>query len=737
MPLGERMFHRGRSKISGLARLGLLASISAVCVIAVCVIAVCTIAACGRSTPYPPDDAKAAGLTVGDFPQASADLFKPMDGGIELDADEIKGRNTWILWTAGNQVFWDRLATEGYGIIDLLKTLDSRKRPQRFQEMGLVNEPGFQMAGQPDEHGLWLDKRNAPAPAGVDERIYGRSSGVIGFRIYPNPNFGEEARKRWNADRYYADPSYFGDRTLVRPYRVGVTCGLCHVGPHPLNPPADPENPRWENLASAIGNQYFREGKVFAVHSQAGSFLWEMLNAQPPGTSDTSRTASDHINNPNAMNAIFDLDARLAVAAEETMAGGALDLPGGRRRRVPHILKDGADSVGVAGAAMRVYVNEGLYSQQWLTDHDLLLGLRPQRPFSVANAFRNSVYWQATYERMDNLAKFFKRARPLYLEDAPGGSAYITKDPALMDRGKVVFAERCAECHSSKQPPADVAPRSAVGKQWYRESVMRPDFRTGNFLSNDRRYPLSRIKTNTCRALATNATAGHIWESFSSETYKTLGSVGTLEMFDPADDPRSYSFKAPAGGPGYYRPPSLLSMWSSAPFLHNNSVGLFTGDPSVAGRIRAFNDAIEKLLWPAKRRGKASIATTTRPSFIRVPESVVPDRLKPLCRNGVLEIGPIPQGMPINLLANLEPSVENLLTIIPTLNAALAEAAAKRIGTDGPMPRPLNDALPRSLVAALMSASNCPDLIEDHGHEFGANLSDTDKRALIEFLKTL
>jgi len=88
--------------------------------------------ACGRSPQFPPDDAKAAGLTAADFPQAAADVFKEMDGGIPLGEDEIRGRNTWILWTAGNQVFWDRLAREGYGIVDLLKTLDSRRRPNRF-----------------------------------------------------------------------------------------------------------------------------------------------------------------------------------------------------------------------------------------------------------------------------------------------------------------------------------------------------------------------------------------------------------------------------------------------------------------------------------------------------------------------------------------------------------------------------------------------------------------------------
>src|SRR5712692_3918721 len=300
---------------------------------------------CSRSPQVPSDDAKAAGLTAADFPETSAGVFQRMDGGIQLTEGEIKGRNTWLLWTAGNQVFWDRIAREGYGLVDLLKTLDSRKRPNRFTELGLINEPGFRMAGQPDEHGLWLDQRVGAAPPGVDEKIYGRSSGVMGFRIYPNQSFDGGAKTRWNPDRYYNDRGYAADPNLVRPYRVGVTCGLCHVGPNPLNPPADPENPKWGNLVSAIGNQYFREGRVFAFDSQPGSFLWEMLNAQPPGTSDTSRPANDHINNPNAINAICLLDARIAEGAEERIAGGALALPGGEMRKVPHILKAGADSV--------------------------------------------------------------------------------------------------------------------------------------------------------------------------------------------------------------------------------------------------------------------------------------------------------------------------------------------------------------------------------------------------------
>ena len=42
----------------------------------------------------------------------------------------------------------------------------------------------------------------------------------------------------------------------------------------------------------------------------------------------------------------------------------------------------------------------------------------------------------------------------------------------------------------------------------------------------------------------------------------------------------------------------------------------------------------------------------------------------------------------------------------------------------------------KELVPALMDASKCPDLVEDRGHEFGKELPDEDKRALIEFLKT-
>src|SRR5207248_7032205 len=93
------------------------------------------LASCKKNEPI--DEAKAAGLTTSDFPQLTADIFKPMDGGIDLSPEEIMGRNTWNLWSGGNQHFWNRTAQDSYGLMDLLKMLDNRKyvRGERFKTL--------------------------------------------------------------------------------------------------------------------------------------------------------------------------------------------------------------------------------------------------------------------------------------------------------------------------------------------------------------------------------------------------------------------------------------------------------------------------------------------------------------------------------------------------------------------------------------------------------------------------
>lgn len=689
---------------------------------------------CGRQTYE--DEAKKEGLSPSDFPQIAADIFKPMDGGIELSPEEIMGRNTWNLWSGGNQRFWDHTARDSFGLMDLLKMLDNRKYPRgdRFKTLGLVNEPGFRAATKPDQYGLWLDEQVEPEPAKIDEKVYGKPSGVLGFRLFPNPEFDEAARKKWDGAKFMDDPHYFSNNQLVRPYRVGVACGACHISPHPSNPPADPENPRWENLASAIGNQYIREGKVFAPNVEKGGFFYEELAAQPPGTSDTSRIATDHINNPNAINAIFLLAERERIATEEKMAGGTLALPGEKAdMAVPHILKDGADSIGVPGATIRVYINIGMFSEYWLSRHNRLIGLTDQKPFEISYAREHSVFWRATEERLANVAAFFRRLQPFKLADAPGGASNITTDEAVLNRGKLVFANSCAYCHSSKQPPAGIDPQSGDGKAWFRAAVMQPDFLENNFLSNDKRYPLSKIQTNSARALGTNAMPGHIWDNFSSQTYKELPLPEEVEVYNPFNETQPIKFtpKSKHTGPGFYRVPSLVSVWSSAPFLHTNALGKFTGDPSVAGRLEAYNDAAEKLLWPEKRLGKGSIWRTQNECNLHLRKEFVPQALRALAdKDGWLKLGPIPKGTPVNLLANLEPDFGQLTTLTTTLSKALIAIHAKNLS-----PEQARDELVKT-VPQLLAANKCPDFIEDEGHYFGTDLPDEDKRALVEYMKT-
>lgn len=590
-----------------------------------------------------------------------------------LTEAENRGRCTWYLWTGGNEKFYRTMSLKTDGALDLLKLIDSRQH-DRFNRLGAVNDPGCEQATEPDEYGLWLDKCKDP-----------HSTGIIGMRKFENPNF---VPAQWDAQKYSQDP------TIEPPYRIGLSCAICHVAFNPLNPPKDTEKPRWENLVSALGNQYIEEGKLFANNLKPDNFVWQVINAQPPGTSDTSRIGNDHINNPNVINAIFNLSDR--PKHEEVMNDG-------QKQAVNHILKDGADSIGVANASLRVYVNIGTCSDYWLTLHEPLLGRTPQRPFDINKARKECVDWRKTEARMADAEAFLKTLTPMHLKDAPGGEAILTKNESVLERGKVAFASSCAQCHSSKQPPADIAIDSDKAKQWYLDSVRSADFLDHNFLSDDKRYPITLIGTNAARALGTNATYGHIWEQFSSKTYKELPSPGKLTLDNPFDKSQPIQFNVPAGGLGYYRTPTLVSVWATAPLLHNNSLGEYNKDPSVEGRVAAYTDAMEKLLWPEKREG--IINNTTQNSTLALPVG--------------LKV-PIPKGTPINLLANI--SIRDAISQFDIRNAL--KDLKPEGGPKGKLER------------VLLRANQAPDFVEDKGHTFGSELPDEDKRALIEFMKT-
>ena len=269
------------------------------------------------------DEAKAQGKTVADFPADDFDYFKDMDqrpdGGalkpLALGADEIKGRNSWMMWCAGNDLFWDYLANHSHGFMDLLKLCEFGPHDQfgrkRWAPAGLSIEPGTKVPDKPDEFGLYLRQPEDASARQPDPKVYGRSSGIVGLRLFPNPKFDAQARKAWDPVKYFKDPGYYGNPALVRPYRVGMACAFCHASAHPLNPPANPEAPKWENLSTTIGAQYLRIRAVVGNLLKQDNIVYHILDSQLPGTVDTSLVASDQLNNPAAMNALFDLPARL------------------------------------------------------------------------------------------------------------------------------------------------------------------------------------------------------------------------------------------------------------------------------------------------------------------------------------------------------------------------------------------------------------------------------------------
>lgn len=561
---------------------------------------------------------------------------------------------------------------------------------------------------------------------GLDPGIYGYPSGLFGLRLWLNPDFfadspdAKRAREYWKErvektnGRYYTEWEIHSDPKLVRPFRVSMSCGFCHIGPHPLDPPANPEEPEWENLSGVIGGQYWDPQPTFGNLLDRPQFLHHFLRSQAPGTVDTSLISTDHINNTNVINAIFDVPARLERASkkpterlsEVSQTLKSLEGDGGKPdRHFPMVLFPGEDSVGVFGALARVPINIGVFSEQWARSDNPVVGFTPQRPFPITSARKNSVYWNVNEKyRVGYMADFFllghghrvpKSTEPMKLMNAGlrGRDELGHDTPEKRVRGREVFVQNCAICHSSKQPDAftlrftrdepvggwtaatiDERDKDAQGNLIYRlpaeyqnwEPFKRSpayahylsrlralpglkgappngsvdaedEFFEDNFLSNELRIPVTLVGTYSGRAMATNAMRGQVWDNFSSESFKELESVGPIRYFNPYVADKgvrkdewgtndSYSDGRERGGPGYYRPASLISLWATAPYFHNNALGMYTHDPSVDGRLRAFDDGIRKLLWKDRRPQYATDPDGERhphPGDLRIEKSSV------------------------------------------------------------------------------------------------------------------
>ena len=71
------------------------------------------------------DEAMRAGVPASSFEAAADHYFDGMDPGVKLSEAEIKGRNMWLVWTGGNDRFWDTIIKNSFGTFDLLKTISS------------------------------------------------------------------------------------------------------------------------------------------------------------------------------------------------------------------------------------------------------------------------------------------------------------------------------------------------------------------------------------------------------------------------------------------------------------------------------------------------------------------------------------------------------------------------------------------------------------------------------------
>ena len=286
------------------------------------------------------------------------------------------------------------------------------------------------------------------------------------------------------------------------------------------------------------------------------------------------------------------------------------------------------------------------------------------------------------FNRLPDLALFFMATgRPDKLEVAPNGKSYLKDfNGPEVSLGKKVFAQNCASCHSSKIPekgysffnnPKD--PMACHGKNYlqcwenywnYTQSeefkvemsklVEQKDFIENNFLSTDLRIPVTLTDSQLCSPIATNGIKGDIWDNFSSSSYKSLPTIGQFKVNYPVDhttEMKTEGIMVPDGGRGYLRPPSLISLWSTAPFLQNNTLGLFDDRGTVEGRMLSFDDSIHKLLNPEQRsnpnapqlsgkdtkavfytsnnghRLPGDIDVTDRPSYLKIPRGFVPDYL--------------------------------------------------------------------------------------------------------------
>jgi len=653
---------------------------------------------------------------------------------------------------------------------------------------------------------------------------FGTSTGVLGLRKFPNPRFDAIRWRELNADKPgtwagYDQPlsddatnsdsrvSHLLDGSIEPPYLIGMACGACHIAFDPLNPPHDPAHPQWENIKGVIGNQYARVSELMASGMPANSLEWQIFAHARPGSTDTSAVPNDQVSNPGTQNTLINIAERptfdnekvdrwrkLASCPEGANEAVCWCEPGKdskcwekseQLQTVHHILKGGGDSVGVDLAIQRVYINIGSCSEEcWVNHLTDLRELDPQQrgfgqtAMDIGQCRRDCPNFRAIEDRVNNVIDFFMSPK-LYATDLQQArqeeariqnpQASYNRDDLVDDleqafgdnavsRGRVIFAKNCARCHSSQDGPVETRDLYALSTT----TGLREDF-----LGDNAAIPVSEVGTNRCRALHSNHMEGHVWDEFSSTSYKERPAEENIR--EGAD-----------GGRGYYRNISLLNIWAHAPFLHNNALGPeICGKPASARNDfyrQAYTDSDGHLMDDAPDCWKYDPSVEGRFKLYRasMDDLLNPDRRIPkitkLSEDIIIEVGPrlwdgeqenqviglqvrIPAGTNAGLLGNFQYK-EFIVDLVRSkvdrkklqqqLQTGMDEAAAAQLSDELVEVADLIMADPASLIDVIRVRphllelySSCTAAVENAGHDFGGDLPEADKQALIAFLATL
>ena len=272
----------------------------------------------------------------------------------------MRGRNNWIVWTAGNDRFWDQLSSKfSYGTIDLLKTISSHQsakygRHNRWQlprawstsrASGRTDAAG----SRPDASdcfgstSAYRDPELRPDPFENEEQVSRREdrrsrqdrAGRIASTVTPpawwvfaSSRIPISTRRRQGA---LGRGEVLHRSVVLQRQEPGEAVSRGHVvrllprrtEPVRIRPPI--RRIRRGRISTAT---LARSTSGWTASSseirRATSFPYQLFHTSRPGALDTSFVSSDHINNPRTMNAIYNLGARLEIARKwgsEELAG--------------------------------------------------------------------------------------------------------------------------------------------------------------------------------------------------------------------------------------------------------------------------------------------------------------------------------------------------------------------------------------------------------------------------------